>query len=194
MIALVRVDIGNIPSEYDNGVTFNALGSVRIDKQKTGFGYKRFFICPHCYHRVQHIYLGDAIRCRHCKNRRTYKSITDAYRGGEVYIRYKMERIAAKYGLIIKYPFDYRFYEKPKYTHSSTWDRVLRRLQTLENMRFSVIMFGGTVSTKVIKYYLNEGLYTFSVEELRKCIISWGYPATLIRSYACINKLIEKLK
>lgn len=120
--------------------------------------------------------------CRHCSNKRVYKGITDVYPGGEAYLSYLMLKTATQYKLDLEFPFRYvaAYYDKPKHMHTKTWEKVLRRLQTLENMRFSVIMFKDIIDLKVIKYYLNEGLYDFTLDQLANKVIIWSYPARLM--------------
>lgn len=81
---MLRIDIRQIPKEYKESVTLKSYGVLPITKQKTGYGYKRFFLCPSCSQRVQYLYLrdGEVAKCRYCLPQRIYKARTDVYPGG----------------------------------------------------------------------------------------------------------------
>ena len=194
---MLRIDIKQIPKEYKESVTLKSYGVLPITKQKTGYGYKRFFECPYCDNRVQYLYLNvnEVARCRHCLSQRIYKQRTDIYPGGEEHLTYLMQKIASKNHINLEFPFDYvsAMFQRPKYVRHSKWEKVLRQLQTLENMRFMVIMFKGTIEPKVIKYYLNKGIYDFSLWDLKNKLIVWTYPAGFMSAEVAENTIIKSL-
>lgn len=181
---MVRIDIRQVPKKYKESVILKRYGSIAITKQKTGYGYKRFFLCPWCGNRVQYLYLCNeaTIKCRHCLPYRVYKNRTDVYPGGEQHLANLMCKIACENNIRFDFPFDYVsiFFKRPKYMRHKKWERILRQLQTLENMRFMIIISKGTIDIKVIKYYLNKGLYDFTLTELKNRLIVWSYPARIL--------------
>lgn len=194
---MLRIDIKQVPKEYKESVTLKSYGVLPITRQKTGYGYKRFFLCPSCGNRVQYLYLrdGGAARCRHCLPQRIYKDRTDVYPGGEDHITYLMQKIANKNKITLEFPFDYisAIFQRPKYVRRSKWEKVLRQLQTLENMRFMVIMFKGTIDTKVIRYYLNDGIYDLSLSDLKNRLIIWTLPARFMSAEVAENTITKSL-
>lgn len=55
---------------------------IKISKQKTGFGYKKFFVCPNCSKRRKHLYLIDGaclFVCRSCLNKNIYSNRCNMY-------------------------------------------------------------------------------------------------------------------
>ena len=176
---MARLDIMQIPIECGDKAVTEEYGTINIVKQKTGYGYKRFFECPNCGARVRYLYLEDTFKCRHCLGHSVYSGTKNIYPGGDTYLCRLMLKIAKKYGIKFKVPFDYRLHalERPKYMRHDKWMKVMYQLQTLENMRFNIWLSGGTIEIKVIKHYLNEGLYDFTLQELQQRIIIWKYPA-----------------
>ena len=70
-----------------------SLQTIKVDYQKTGFGYKKFFECPVCKHRRQFLYLNDSLYfvCRKCLGKNVYKDRTSLYDENiENVIKYKI--------------------------------------------------------------------------------------------------------
>lgn len=77
--------------------------TVSFGYQKTGYGLKRFFLCPCCAKRVQKLYQVDySYKCRDCAGINPYRGITNMTKGGADEIAYRMIRYAEKmtYSLI----------------------------------------------------------------------------------------------
>lgn len=173
---MISIDIRNIPSKYTDEVSFKDCPAIFLAKQTTGCGFKRFFYCPHCYNRRERLYLvnGDWL-CRSCIPKSIYRGIQNTTKGGDTYIAYKMERIAASYCIQIEYPFSYNqtLFSRPKGMHNKTWDKAIRQLQVLENMRFQAIFMKSYLEPKVIRHALEHCLYTYSLPELEHYMFDW---------------------
>lgn len=149
---------------------------VELARQKTGFGYKVFMICPRCGYRRAELYMyRDKLVCRDCYPVRVYKTRQDSTDGGYEEIGYRMNRLAARYGIQIEQPFAYyqMLFKKPKYMHQSTWERILRQLQLLANMRFQAIFFKKRYSPGAINYALRHCVYIYSLYDMEKYLIDW---------------------
>ncbi|MFV0343447.1 MAG: hypothetical protein ACK5JH_11275 [Anaerocolumna sp.] len=149
---------------------------VDLARQKTGFGYKVFMVCPRCgSHRSELYMYRDNLICRDCYPVRVYKTRQDSTDGGYEEITYRMNRLAARYGIHIKQPFDYYqlINKKPKNMHQRTWERIIRQLQLLANMRFQALFFKTKYSPKAIRYALSHCLYLFSLYDMGKYVIDW---------------------
>ena len=135
--------------------------SIYLAKQKTGFGYKTFFICPYCGERRQTLYLDPETKqlmCRCCTDANVYKRRTNLYdEGGTDIIDYKMIKLAKSVNIKLKYPFkakDY-IYNKPKYVRYEKYLKVIRQLIVLEQLRTDAIFFKARYSTKRINELLD---------------------------------------
>lgn len=153
---------------------------IYIDEQKTGFGYKKFLICPACGESRTKLYIINMcnIYCRTCSPKGPYEGITHTTRGGTDEIQYRMARVAAKYKIPLKYPFQFYdvIWKRPKYMRYNKWEEGLYKLQALENMRFQTIFFKKKYSATVINRVLNYCPCIYSMPELIKYLIDWeGY-------------------
>lgn len=188
-----RIDIRQLPKGYEKDIEIMGAETT-IVKQRTGYGYKRLFKCPSCGERVQYLYVSDTVKCRHCVGCNVYKDRTDIYPGSDKYICRLMCKIAKKHNIKLTVPFDYTKYllDKPPKVRLENWSKVLYKLQTLESMRTDLwVRGGGTIDIKTIKYYLNEGLYTFTIHELKTYIIRWTKPAYILETD--LNTLLEDM-
>jgi hypothetical protein len=159
---------------------------IEIVKQRTGYGYKLFIVCPLCGSRRIKLYsYHDSLVCRGCYPFRLYKNMTDTTKGGYEEISYRMSRVAAKYGVQINHPFSYHqmLLNKPKYMHNRTWEGLTRQLQMLANMRFQAIFMKKKYSSELIKYALGHCLYLYSLSDLDKYLIDW---------YGCVSVMKSK--
>lgn len=150
---------------------------IYIDEQKTGFGYKKFFICPDCGERRTKLYIINMcnIYCRTCSPKGPCEGITHTTRGGTDEIEYRMARVAAIYKIPLKYPFQFYdvIWKRPKYMRYEKWEEGLYKLQVLENMRFQTIFFKKKYSASVINRVLNYCPCKYSMLELMKYLINW---------------------
>ncbi|WP_404820324.1 hypothetical protein [Lacrimispora sp. HJ-01] len=175
-------------SEYPGADQYNAYLSidelpfhVRIGYQKTGFGKKAFLYCPRCAHRRVKLYLcGGKLLCRDCLPYSIYSGLTHTTKGGSKYIKYRMQRFAAKNGIILKGPFHYYIYPKPKGKNDDAWEMILKKLQGLENMRIQALSFNKRYSEKTIRSVMqgkNTLLYVLDLYDIDKYFYNWdkGY-------------------
>jgi hypothetical protein len=157
---------------------------IEFASQKTGFGCKVFMVCPRCGSRRTELYMyRDNLVCRDCYPIRAYKTRQDSTDGGYEEISYRMERLAAKYGIQIEQPFLYyqMLFKKPKNMHQRTWELIIRQLQLLANMRFQALFFKTRYSPKAIRYALSHCLYLFSLHDMEKYLIDWQGCIEIIR-------------
>lgn len=119
--------------------------------QKTGYGQKRFFLCPKCSKRVTRLYYSDgAYYCRECVGTDVYKGIKNMTKGGSNEIAYRMKKYAYEHDITFDFPFDYMQFINDKRTRKQSFLKQLAVLQGLENMRFQAIMSKTTYSSKVL--------------------------------------------
>lgn len=166
-INLYRYKIGSNKVEFTGKY-------IDLCKQKTGFGYKSFFICPYCGEVRAKLYYSneaDELRCRSCINENIYKYRTNLYdEGGTDLIYYKMFKLAKSIGIDSKdleFPFEPLKYiwNKPKYMRRDKYETVIRQLIILEQWRMNVIIFKTKYSTKYINELL-ENIATQSYEDM----------------------------
>ena len=155
------LDISQIEKKYKAGssisVTMNGEKfRIRLAEQKTGFGARKFFVCPECERRTIRLYkgAGTLFRCDKCSNINPYKSIQNGTKGGYIELSYRMERYAAKNGITFEYPFDYLQFANDPRNKNEDFLKALMILQALENMRSQNIFFKTVYSQKTIKAVL----------------------------------------
>lgn len=138
---------------------------IDLCKQKTGFGYKTFFICPFCGEVRAKLYYSneaDELRCRSCINENVYKYRTNLYdEGGTDLIYYKMFKLGQSIGISpedLKFPFEPLKYtwSKPKYMRYEKFSIVIRQLIILEQLRMNVITFKAKYSARYINNLLEN--------------------------------------
>ena len=161
-ISLYRYKIGSNKVEFTGEY-------IDLYNQKTGFGYKRFFICPCCGEAREKLYYSneaDELRCRSCINENVYKYRTNLYdEGGTDLIYYKMFKLAKSIGIEAKdldFPFEPLKYiwSKPKYTRYDKFSTVISQIIILEQLRMNVITF----KTKYSAKYINELLENIALQ------------------------------
>jgi len=189
----------NIKDIRDSSKEFIKLSSngqeIYITKQKTGYGYKRFFICPECGEsRVKlYIYNSNAVYCRSCSPISPYRGITNTTKGGTDEMTYRMYRVAAEYGVELKFPFSYTvlLFQKPKYMKHEKWRTGMIKLQILENMRFQTIFFERRYNAGLIRYVLDNCQDDYVLCDIEKYIIDWKRLANNAKQ---INQIIQREK
>lgn len=175
-------------SEYPGTDQYNTYLSVegqpfcvKIAYQKTGFGEKSFLCCPECGSRRVKLYLySGRLLCRDCLPYSIYRGLTHTTKGGYKYIKYRMQRLAANNGIILKGPFCYYNYPNPKGKNDDAWEMVLKKLQALENMRIQALSFNKRYSEKTIRSVLQEKnvlLYILDLYDIDRYFYNWdkGY-------------------
>ena len=158
------------------GITVQYYGkifSVNFAEQKTGFGIRKFFVCPVCGKRRTKLFLcGSGLFCVDCADLKPYKDIQNATKGGYREIQYRMERFAERNGITIKkWPFEFVDYaDHPAYNRKK-FQKALKILQVLENMRLQNILFKTTFRQRTIKAVLtgkHPALTKYTLPELQK--------------------------
>lgn len=154
-MAVVRIE--QFKEVYEQGET-TATGtfdgkevSFFFSKVKVGYGYRHYFICPVCGEYCTKLYYNNMFCCRRCSGIKAYRGIQNTTRGGCEFITYKMNRLAAKHGIVIKYPFNYAEYDRPPRKRREPWEKTMVILQALESMRNQSIFFGKVWDTAIIK-------------------------------------------
>lgn len=124
-----------------NDFSLSELQRIDIVKQKTGFGYKKFFKCPYCGQKRQHLYYVESefkFVCRSCISINVFKYRTNLYDGNVAnVITYKVAKIMrdlkadnsySMYDLVAKIP------QKPKYMRWERYEISVKRLYFLHWM------------------------------------------------------------
>lgn len=155
------LDISQIEKKYKAGSRICiAVGgekfAVQLAEQKTGFGSRKFFVCPKCERHTMRLYRsqGTPFICDKCAGINLYKPIQNGTKGGYLEIAYRMERYAAKLGISFEYPFDYIQFASDPRNKDAAFRKSLLILQALENMRSQNIFFKKVYSQKTIKAVL----------------------------------------
>ena len=94
---MTRIDVRDLKGKIkDNAiqVTLDVIGKkhdLMLSYQNTGFGRKRFFVCPYCSKNVQYLYItGNSLKCRVCSGVK-YTGIQNNTKGGYDEIAYRMK-------------------------------------------------------------------------------------------------------
>ena len=151
---------------------------IALASQKTGYGEKRFLLCPNCNCRRVKLYrFRDQLLCRKCLPVNVYKELQHSTKGGCKYISYIMYRFSLRSGIDFnRHPFHYLEYEKPKFKHTEKWVDNLTIMQALANMRFQTIFMERIWSAETINSVLkftNSWLYICDLYDLDNYIIDW---------------------
>jgi hypothetical protein len=173
------IDINSFKEEIADGfdyldfITGGTLQSrLRFAKQRTGYGFKHFLICPNCgSRRTKLYYYNEDYLCRCCYPINIYGNIQNSSKGGYKYIAYKMKRFADTKGIeLVNGPFNYACYQKPAHRKEASWVKDLIVLQALENMRYQSLAFNKRWNTKTVKSVLtwtNTFLYIFDLSDMQ---------------------------
>lgn len=133
---------------------------INISKQKTGFGEREFFICPKCGKRRQQLYYSKGyFICRCCLDKNIYKYRTNLYdEAGIDLINYKMIKLAQKIKIDLKFPFEQWNYiwDRPKYMRHEKFERVLRQLMVLQQLRNNALFYNVKYSASQINQILKD--------------------------------------
>lgn len=135
---IYRQDFKTMSNDY----TLTELQSIDVVKQKTGFGYKKFFKCPHCEHKRQNLYfVEDTLNfvCRECIDINIYSSRTNLYDGDvKNVILYKSIKIMRSLKTEISHISMYTLIEnipyKPRYMRQDKYELAVKRLYFLHWM------------------------------------------------------------
>lgn len=158
------VKISDIPKGAyvnDTEVIINTY-KVYVIKHPTGFGQRRYFLCPSCGTKCGKLYVDDGYpQCRQCTPINPYRHRQNMYDGGgQDLITWHMYKIFHRIfpGKHIDWPFDCMKYmpDKPKYMSYEKYRIQLLKLQTLENMRCSAIFHGYRATGATIRQYTRK--------------------------------------
>lgn len=154
------LDIRQIPPEHKKRDWVSIKSddrryTIRYAEQRTGFGVRKFFVCPVCERRTMRLYKRTTqFACDKCAGINLYKPIQNGTKGGYLEISYRMERYAAKKNIRFEYPFDYIQFTSDPRINSVAFQQSLLVLQALENMRSQNIFFNTVYNPKTIKAVL----------------------------------------
>lgn len=109
---------------------------------------------------------------------------------------YRLDRLAARNGIQIEYPFSYyqMILKKPKHMHHGTWEKIARQLQLMENMRFQAIFLKKSYSTEIIKYALQKCLYIHSLFDMKEYVTVWDACVSYVRWLDESIRMLRKMK
>lgn len=154
--------ISDLPKERKAGKALSVevngkRTTIALAEQKTGFGTRKLFMCPHCgARRMKLYYVRSKWCCTSCGEYNPYYGIQNTTRGGYLELHYRMERFAKDSGIEIKkWPFSYLDYMEDPRVGRRKFQQALKILQALENMRFQDIFFHRRYSSKTIKRVLD---------------------------------------
>lgn len=163
--------------------------------QKTGYGQKRFFVCPYCSKRVQRLYQaeGSDWMCRKCSGVNPYYGIQNNTKGGCDEIGYRMRRIAEKNGISFTHPFDYLDFVFDTRMQKNKFRECVKVLQALESMRFHSLFYGATYEPKIIRAVTTGKhiLLRNTLNDLKNNIYDWNTGERIILHESGVNALVK---
>ena len=129
-----------------SGANYIDKSIIEVEYQKTGFGYRKFFKCPHCSKKRKYLYpVGIGLfSCRDCIERNVYAYRTNIYDENiENVIKYKISLLFDKLGsdlrritvfnLLISIP------DKPKYMRWSKYELICKQIHFLNYIYHEII-------------------------------------------------------
>ena len=147
------IDVNNLKDRLQDRELWHSAGSitVKVDEkqckvelaeQKTGYGMRKFFLCPCCGNRKVKLYfVRDAFRCAKCGKIKLYRERQNGTKGGYREIQYRMIRYGEKHNINVSFPFYYLEYYRSDQMGNEEYRAALMVLQALENMRLQNILF-----------------------------------------------------
>ena len=200
----VSIDVAQLKSHIKadaHDVTIRTGGKsqvILLAYQKTGYGQKRFFVCPCCSKRVQRLYQseGSDWKCRKCSGVNPYYGIQNNTKGGYNEIAYRMRKYADKVGIQFSFPFNYLDFALDARIHKKKFRDSVKVLQALENMRFHSLFFKSQYKPKVIKSVMNGKhpiIQNVTLEELKNNIYDWNTGKQVIIPEQVANGLVKSL-
>ncbi|NMF06581.1 hypothetical protein ACUH7Y_25465 [Clostridium beijerinckii] len=147
------------------------LNKIGISKQKTGFGYKRFFICPVCKERHTRLYdTNKGFVCRNCLNVNIYSGRKNMYDEDlQKIIRLKIATLLKKIKATEQYvPINVHEcipIEKPKYMRYETYSITVMRIYFLDWIYWQIEM-GEKYTIREINQMLEEENARFVYEHM----------------------------
>jgi hypothetical protein len=152
---------------------------VRFGYQKTGYGQKRFFICPNCFKRVEKIYYTSACawKCGRCSSINPYHGIQNNTKGGYDEIAYRMRKYADKKNISFNFPFNYLDFAFDSRTKKAKFRQYMKVLQALENMRFHAMFFKVTYEPDIIRQVMSGRhplMQNVTLNDLKNNVYDWS--------------------
>lgn len=177
------IDVRNLKGKIKPDAQLVILGigkrkqKILLAYQKTGYGQKRFFVCPGCEKRVEYLYITekDILKCRQCSGIR-YKGIQDTTKGGYDEIAYRMKRYARKHDIDFDFPFTYLAFANDKRCNKQKFRHCLVVLQALENMRFQTLFYKTRYTSKLLNQVISGKhplLHLLTLSDLREWLYDW---------------------
>jgi hypothetical protein len=189
------IDIDSFKEDIATGVDYSDIvtdgivqSRIRFAKQRTGYGFKYFLICPNCgSRRTKLYYFNESYLCRQCYPNNIHRLTQHSAKGGYKDISNRMSRFGERHGIEFdRHPFHYYNHEVPKYKHREKWFENLAIMQALANMRFQTIFMKKRWSRETIKSVLsgtNQFLYLFELDEIDEYILDWDSGARCLLAY-----------
>ena len=152
--------VSDIPGGWQNAIKANGI-CVQLTMQRTGFGHRRYFLCPSCDRKCGKLHFqNEWLYCQKCTPQDIYKYRRGLYdEGGERLIMWHMNKLIKSISnKPIKWPFHYHDYlfGKPQGMSGRKFRNTLMKLQIMENMRFEVIFAGRRFKATHIKGFTNN--------------------------------------
>ena len=179
---MARIDVRDLKGKIKDDAVHVTLGidnkkyDLMLAYQNTGFGKKRFFICPYCSKNVQYLYItGNGLKCRVCGGVK-YTGIQNNTKGGYDEIAYRMKKYAAAHDIQFSFLFNYLDFVLDGRMHREKFRNYVTVLQALENMRFQGIICKTTYSAKTIRQVTSGKhplLQKCSLMELKEYFYDW---------------------
>lgn len=177
-----RIDVRDLKGKIKDdskGVTLrigDKMQHIMLAHQNTGFGKKRFFVCPYCSNNVQHLYIdGTDLKCRTCGGVK-YKGIQNCTKGGYDEIAYRMKRYAAAHDIQFSFPFNYLDFAMDARMRKTKFRNYVKVLQALENMRFHSLYFSTQYKPNLIRSVMtgkHKIVQNVTLDELKNNIYDW---------------------
>ena len=161
------IDVNDLRNKLQDKELWRSAASINVDvgekrvkvyfaEQETGYGVRKFFLCPHCGERKVKLYfVGDSFRCAKCGKIKPYKGLQNGTKGGYRELQYRMMKYGAKHGITVQFPFDYLQCFRADQIMNEEYRAALMVLQALENLRFQNILYKTVYPKTVIDRVLD---------------------------------------
>jgi hypothetical protein len=157
--------IGDIPTDY-NPMDYNPIviagKSISLVTKSAGYGSRHFFICPRCgEHRAKlYTYENCVVFCRSCLPLDLYRYRRNMYdEGGTRLISWHLRKLMKTVGVKdIRLPFCYLDYidARPRYMRHEKFEKIIKKAQMLENMRWCALLVKQRFTAADIKEYTSD--------------------------------------
>ena len=166
---------------------------VSLAYQKTGFGYRRFFMCSNCSERVEQLYQVNGYwSCRRCSGVKPYHGIQNNTKGGYAEIGYRMRKYADAHDIQFEFPFDYLEFINDDRVKKDKFRKCLLVMQALENMRFHSLFFKVTYKAKIMTSVINGKhllLQNITLADLKNNTYDWNTGQQIILDETTLVKI-----